>query len=126
MTKAIRLILRSHFEDAFDSSNRLSEILRQLAEITKDINQTTELLLDVSSSPQISRNGSSVKVEGFKQPWSLELCTEVKEARDFATWSALLLHMMIHKAYCILYHPLFKNATSADGIFCERKVRILL
>lgn len=115
VTKEIRLILRSHFEDAFDTSNQLSETLLQLEEVTKEINQTTKLLLDLSGSPEVSCDDSRPKVRGFRRPWKLELGTEDKELRDFAAWSALLLHLMIHKAYCSLYHPLFRNATSTTG-----------
>jgi hypothetical protein len=116
VTKEIRLILRSHFEDAFDTSNRLSETLLQLEEITREINQTTKLLLDLSGSPEVSTDDSRPRVRGFRRPWKLELGTEDKEVRDFAAWSALLLHMMIHKAYCTLYQPLFKNTTSTTGV----------
>lgn len=116
VTKEIRIILRSHFEDAFETSNWLSETLLKLGEITKEINRTTELLLDLSSSPEVSSKDPRSKVCGFGRPWKLELGTEDKEVREFASWSALLLHMMIHKAYCILYHPLFRNTTSTIGV----------
>ena len=116
VTKEIRVILRSHFEDAFDISNRLSETLLQLGEITKEINLTTGLLLDWSNSTKTSSNDSPAEAGGFGRPWKLEDGTGDEEVRDFAAWSALLLHMMIHKAYCILYHPLFRNSTTTIGI----------
>jgi hypothetical protein len=116
VTKEIRLILRSHFEDAFDTSNKLSETLLKLGKITKEVNHVTELLLDLSSSPEVCSNDPRAEVGGFGRPWKLEVGTENKEVRDFASWSALLLHMMIHKAYCILYHPLFRNGTSIIGV----------
>jgi hypothetical protein len=45
-----------------------------------------------------------------------------KEVRGFASWSALLLHMITHKAYYILYRPLFRNATNATEIPVKERI----
>lgn len=122
VTKEIRVILRSHFEDAFDSSSELNETLSKLEKIAEQVNQTIELLLDLSGSPDRSRNSSyPSKVGEFGRVWRLEQGTDDKEVKDFASWSALLLHMMIHKAYCILFHPIFRNAPSIPGISVREK-----
>jgi hypothetical protein len=72
------------------------------------------LLLGPSDSLELSRQGSYPRAGGFGRVWKLELHTDDKEVEEFASWSALLLHMMIHKAFCIFYHPLFRNATSTE------------
>ncbi|RFU34147.1 hypothetical protein B7463_g2233, partial [Scytalidium lignicola] len=116
VTKQIRLILRFHFEDAFDSPTRLDDTLLKLQDIANQVNQTVEWLLSFGNLPELSRNNSHLKAGNFGRVWKIEAGTADKEVNDFASWSALLLHMMIHKAYCILYHPLFRNATSVTGI----------
>jgi hypothetical protein len=126
VTKEIRIILRGHFEDALDSLNQLRESELRLNEITLQVNQTVKSLLDVSSSLELPRNASSANVGNFGRVWNLELDTYSEEMRGFASWSALLLHMMVHKAYSILYHPFFRNSTSITELPVREKSANLL
>lgn len=32
-----------------------------------------------------------------------------QEVLNFCAWSAILLHLMVHKAFCVLYHALFRD-----------------
>jgi hypothetical protein len=124
-TKEIRSILRYHFEDAFQSPEQVHDVAEQLGEVAKQINATVQVLLTTDSStshqplatsPNVARaEGSITEPKAFDRRWQLESDENDLEVVNFSSWSSLLLHLMVHKAFCVLYHPLFKDATMASS-----------
>jgi hypothetical protein len=47
------------------------------------------------------------RVPNFDQPWTLQ--NDEPAVKAFRSWSAKLLHLLLHKTYCVLYHPLMKS-----------------
>ena len=125
-TKEIRSILRDHFGDAFQSPEQVHDVAKQLGEVAKQINATVQVLLATDSStshppsaasPNVTRaEGSTVEPKAFDRCWKLESDETDLEVVNFSSWSSILLHLMVHKAFCVLYHPLFKDATIASSV----------
>ncbi|KAK5231693.1 hypothetical protein LTR72_000877 [Exophiala xenobiotica] len=116
ITKEIRVILKCHFEDHFSSPDHVNEVAERLDAVAEGVNSTIETLLKVRSSrPRItershrSRAGQSPAAQMFERVWSLRPDPDDQEVINFSAWAALLLHLMVHKAYCVLYRPLFKD-----------------
>ncbi|KAK5206792.1 hypothetical protein LTR07_010053 [Exophiala xenobiotica] len=116
ITKEIRVVLKCHFEDHFSSPDHVNEVAKRLDAVAEGVNSTIETLLKVRSSrPRItershrSRAGQNPAAPMFERVWSLQPDPGDQEVIDFSSWAALLLHLMVHKAYCVLYRPLFKD-----------------
>ena len=124
-TKEIRSILRYHFEDAFQSPEQVHDVARQLGEVARQIDATAQVLLTTDSStphqpsaasPNGTRvEGSITEPKAFDRRWKLESSEDDLEVANFSSWSSILLHLMVHKAFCVLYHPLFKDVTMASS-----------
>ena len=124
-TKEIRSILRYHFEDAFQSPEQVHDVAKQLEEVAKQIDATVQVLLTTDSSmshqpsaasPNVTHAEASItEPKAFDRRWKLEFDESDLEAANFASWSSILLHLMVHKAFCVLYHPLFKDPTMASS-----------
>lgn len=120
-SKEMRNILRLHFEDAFEDRRILDSAENRLASLTDSMGRTCHSLLEMCSSCSLPtstyRDLSGDGVDsGFSRVWSLkpgESCD--REAMNFASWSVLLLHMMVHKTYCTLYHPFFSQGSTDDA-----------
>lgn len=61
-----------------------------------------------STTPRAREQPPTLKP--FDRVWTLNTNPEDKEIIGFSAWSALLLHLMVHKAFCVLYHPLFRDS----------------
>jgi hypothetical protein len=124
-TKEIRSILRYHFEDAFQSPEQVHDVVKQLEEVAKQINATVQVLLTTDSSisyqpsaasPNVTRaEGSITEPKAFDRRWKLQSDENDLEVVNFSSWASILLHLMVHKAFCVLYHPLFKDATMVSS-----------
>ena len=55
----------------------------------------------------------SSSTRAFERAWDLQPGIDDKEVVEFSAWAALLLHLMVHKAYCVLYRPLFRDPSMA-------------
>jgi hypothetical protein len=101
-------------------------VAKRLGEVAKQINATVQVLLATDSStshqpsaasPNVTRaEGSATEPKAFDRRWKLEPDENDSEVFNFSSWSSILLHLMVHKAFCVLYHPLFKDATMASNV----------
>lgn len=130
-TKTIRGILIGHFEDKYTSSARVDDAAKVLDALSKRINKAASRVLAVGSRlpkqqlQDIYRAGSigagdatataAVTALSFDSSWDAEAGQKQSEIVAFAAWAASLLHLMLHKAYCVLYYPLARDATSQLG-----------
>lgn len=117
-TKEIREILRLHLEDAFDSQEHIDETVTKLNRLGQRISQSCNDLLTICARCSLP-NASSENGAGaaFGRIWKLEpggVCD--REVMNFTFWSVILLHMMVHKAYCTLYHPIFSRSDVNEAI----------
>jgi hypothetical protein len=119
VTKEIRGIIRSHFEDAFKSPEQVHDVAKELRKVAEHISATVEVLLDTSASSSglssaVTRigaglEGSSKPSNTFDRIWKIKAAVNDQEVVNFCSWSVLLLHLMVHKAFGVLYHPLFRD-----------------
>lgn len=120
VTKVIRSILRYHFEDAFQSRVKIHAMIQRLDHIAVKVRATIQTLLKIGSQsphrqpggkyPHSYSVGQNEKATSFDRIWRASADETDPEATGFASWSAMLLHLMIHKAFCVLYHPLIKDS----------------
>jgi hypothetical protein len=111
ITKEIRSVLIGHFEDHFQSLEHVNDMARRLKSLAEKTGTTTETLLrsrgsSVSGHSQADPGGVS---DAFDRVWRVRPDAGDLEVANFAAWAAPLLHLMVHKAYCVLYHPLFRD-----------------
>ncbi|EXJ80889.1 hypothetical protein A1O3_07177 [Capronia epimyces CBS 606.96] len=115
VTKEIRTVLIGHFEDSFQSLRHVSEMERRLRTVAENTSATTEMLLrsrpsSVSGYSNVASPRNPSTIPGvFDRVWKLQPDAGDHEVINFTTWSVPLLHLMVHKAYCVLYHPLFRD-----------------
>lgn len=113
ITKEMREILVLHFEDAFESPIAVEECSGRLRAMAMRTATTVETLLEVHANAGATTTTATQTVEhalpAFDRVWTLQPNPEDREIVNFSAWSALLLHLMVHKAYCVLYHPLFRD-----------------
>lgn len=133
ITKEIRAILRLHFEDALHSVEQINDLDNALKTICSRVGQTVARLLPKEPSRFISHcstismhhpsmahggGGNSTKAaprstESYARIWKLDPYGNDAEVSIFCSWSAILLHLMVHKSFCTLYHPLFRDSAMA-------------
>lgn len=128
-TKTIRGILIGHFEDKYTSSARVDDAAKVLDALSKRINKAVSRVLavgsrllkqqlqDIYSAGHIETGDATaaVTVLSFGSSWDAEAGQKQSEIVAFAAWAASMLHLMLHKAYCVLYYPLARDATSRLG-----------
>ncbi|ETI21830.1 hypothetical protein G647_05899 [Cladophialophora carrionii CBS 160.54] len=113
ISKEMREILVLHFEDSFQTLEAVEECANRLQRIATRTSAAVETLLTVMTSTDSA--ASTVPQTGgpmhpnIGQTWTLRPSPNDKDIVNFAAWAALLLHLMVHKAYCVLYHPLFRD-----------------
>ncbi|OAL25418.1 hypothetical protein AYO20_10452 [Fonsecaea nubica] len=117
ITREIRRVLVLHFEDGFQSLEVVADCAGRLRTIADRTSATVDTLLKARVAAE-SKAAKSTTPRPFDQAplmldfdrvWTLRPDPSDKEVVDFTAWSALLLHLMVHKAYCVLYHPLFRD-----------------
>lgn len=114
VSSEIRNILRQHFENAFDSPGNLAAAVRRLQELSVRVNQVCNNLLSMTVD-QTSAGTPSFDLN-FCRTWAFEpIPPNDSQVAGFTSWSVILLHMMIHKAYCTLYHPLFSQCQPTES-----------
>jgi hypothetical protein len=125
-TKEMRTILRLHFEDAFQSPGHVEDVAKRLKTVKDQINATIELLLPQTNTPPACQPSADTSggaraedlnktPRSFDRIWKLEPDRSDQEVINFCSWSAILLHLMVHKAFCVLYHPLFRDPVMASN-----------
>jgi hypothetical protein len=109
ITKEMREILVLHFEDAFQSFEAVDESDSRLQAVAARTSATVETLLRANENAGgVGAAGDQVHRD-FARMWTLQPDPTDRDVVDFSAWAALLLHLMTHKAYCVLYHPLFRD-----------------
>ena len=85
-------------------------------------NATSEKLLNLELGPStttatrtVGTGDQSLAARPFDRVWSLRPDADDKEVIDFSAWAAILLHLMVHKAYCVLYRPLFSDQSMSGS-----------
>jgi len=129
ISKEFRAILRLHFEDALQSLDQVNDIAQQLTAVSARTSQTmAELLPTARSFPlrhsaHTTSGGPSATAapKSFARIWKVDPDGDDADVVTFCAWAAILLHLMVHKAYCILYHPLFKDPAMASNISVRAK-----
>ena len=119
VTRSIRNVLRNHFEDSFQSPEQVNHIELQLEKVSEKIREVTRSLLSRREQAIQGSDRPSTVSKPFDSVWKLRPDRDDKEVLDFSAWSVFLLHMMVHKAYCALYHPLVRD----PAIFGDEGIR---
>lgn len=122
VSKAMRHVLRLHFENTLQSPQQVHQVAEQLRSVTDRVNGTVKELLVQAGSADLSRatlsprpfgSGRSSKPESFAPTWQVGT-EDIPEQLDFCAWSAILLHLMTHKAFCVLYNALYRDPDMAS------------
>lgn len=125
-TRIIRGILLGHFEDAYTSQAKVTDTVHNLEELAKKIKSTIERILKIGS--RLSRRqlndmyqsennlDSTTASSRFDSVWKVVQNESRESVVKFAAWAASLLHLMLHKAYCVLYYPLAKDPNTEIGM----------
>lgn len=121
-TRVMRRIIRCHFDNELQTNAQIKEILRQLDELGSDLHSVIQSLLnldrqnDREGDVALSDERSRSIPRASDQTWSLAAENQAPAVLAFRSWAAILLHLMLHKAYIILYHPLFRSASRSAHI----------
>ena len=107
----IRGIIRSHFEDEFKSPEQVHEVAKELKSLAEQNNATIGVLLEAGASSKEGFERSNTHPITFERVWKVRPNENDTEVSGFCTWSALLLHLMVHKAFGVLFNPLFRDPT---------------
>lgn len=124
-TQLIRSVLLGHFEDRFTSLEAVSETANDIEELGSRVKDAVERVLQVGSKLSRSQLTVIYQEEVIAEPndasvdmddtWPVSADEERPYVVGFAIWAASLMHLMLHKAYCVLYFPLAKNRQSSLG-----------
>jgi hypothetical protein len=111
ITKQMREILVVHFEDGFQTPEAVETYATQLRATTMRTTATMEKLLAVrqGANQVTSIEASQSASSRFDRTWTLQPDRADVDVLGFSAWAALLLHLMVHKAHCVLYHPLYRD-----------------
>ena len=134
VSKKMRYVLRLHFEDALQSAAQVHEVAEQLQTVADQVSKTIRVLTRSSSSPPLRRatssgssaNRSNVESKLFDRVWKLNGEGDDQEVLDFCSWSAILLHLMTHKLFCVLYHSLFRDPNMVSNAELRTRFQLLV
>jgi hypothetical protein len=130
----MRYVLRLHFEDALRTVEQVHSIAEQLKTAADQVSETTRAILAQSkpltllsrtNSAGSSVDRSNVEPKSFDRVWKLGGEEDDQEVLKFCSWSVLLLHLMIHKAFCVLYHALFRDPSLVSNIQLRQRFQLL-
>ena len=133
----MRVVLRLHFEDALQSTEQVHDIAKQLKAVADQVSATTGILLGRTTSPPSSHPSavtssgagterSNTAPNSFDRIWRVKPDGSDPDVLSFRSWSAILLHLMVHKAFCVLYHPLFRDPAMATNISVRTRFHLLV
>ncbi|ETN37498.1 uncharacterized protein HMPREF1541_07120 [Cyphellophora europaea CBS 101466] len=123
-TKVIRGILLGHFEEHFTSLEAVSETASSIESLGETVKTAIDRILQVGSKLsrhellEIYQSENLAVPEGastINDTWRVDASESRSHVVGFAIWATSLLHLMLHKAYCILYFPLAKDQHSDFG-----------
>ena len=126
----MRGIIRAHFEDDFKSPEQVLEVAKGLKTTADLTSPTVEMLVETgTSSTRAVSESLGIRATTFERVWKVNPDWNDTEVYRFCSWSALLLHLMVHKAFGALFHPLFRDPSMiSDGRLRTRlqPIRIVL
>lgn len=124
-TQLIRSVLLGHFEDRFTSLEAVSDTARAIDDLGSNVREAVDRVLKVGSKLSRSQLMVIYQEENTTDPkgaglnlddrWPVSTDEERPYVVCFAVWAASLMHLMLHKAYCVLYFPLAKDRQSSLG-----------
>lgn len=122
ITKELRHVIRSHFEDEIQTLEELERAVECLDLMATKVHDVTKLLLDSLDQPVGDENPapSPPPSNRKKEPpdpmpksantvWTLDSGPLDPSVRAFQSFAVILLHLMVHKSYCVLFSPLFRD-----------------
>ena len=121
LSRQIRAILKLHFEDSLQSADQFSECAEHLRSVWNSVSTTSRELLPKAGSPIYDNinfatdESGTTTTKSFTRIWKIDPHGSDREVSSFCAWATILLHLMVHKAYCILYHPIFRDPILADN-----------
>jgi hypothetical protein len=135
ITKVLRGILKGHFEHFFHSLENVNSAVQKLMDVAEGIKATIQTLFrsrhsSVSTNPTLAvpdcagvadQKRLGTVAEAWDRVWNFHTCPGDQEVLNFFVLSQLLLHLMIHKAYCLLYFPLIRE--SSMGMYASIRSR---
>ncbi|OAL47427.1 hypothetical protein IQ07DRAFT_646375 [Pyrenochaeta sp. DS3sAY3a] len=117
VSSEIRRILRLHFEDGLQTIEQVNEAAAKLQIVAQEVGETVHLLIaharvlnprgPTTSTTESHDNTPRRGVTPFDNAWSFD--NGDSEVHNFCAWAAILIHLMVHKAFCVLYHALFRD-----------------
>ena len=70
----------------------------------------TEVAEDDSTSRRLPNKNLHSIPRALEQLWAVDAEIKHPAVAGFRSWAAILLHLLLHKAFLVLYHPLYRNA----------------
>jgi hypothetical protein len=129
ITREIRHIIRAHLDGELQDTVTFKKFLQNLHDLAAQVDVTVEKLLhsaqqydehhsEVQPQTESSTRGT-VTPDTYLEPWVLyPLAPSTKACHTvatFETWAAMLLHLMMHRSFCILYQPFFRSAITTQN-----------
>jgi hypothetical protein len=124
-TQLIRTVLLKHFEDVFTTSEAVLESAKAIEALAEKVGEAVQQVLQVGSNLPRAQLQDIYQDANLAEPaksglhmgsiWRLSKEEDRPYVVGFAIWAASLMHLMLHKAYCVLYFPLAKDQQSALG-----------
>lgn len=134
VSKKMRHVLRLHFEHALRSAEQVHEVAEQLKTVADQVSETIQVLLTQSGPSESLRRANSSgsqldmsnrESKSFDNIWKLG-DGDNQEMLDFCAWSAILLHLMTHKLFCVLYHALFRDPNMVSNTQLRTRFNLLI
>jgi hypothetical protein len=124
-SQIMRKILLKHFEDDLRSSDAVLEMVQVIERLGLRVKSAVHQMLAVGSDLprarllEIYRDYSMVEsateASHIENVWSFAKDENRPHVVGFAAWAASIMHLMLHKAYCVLYFPIAKDQQSRFG-----------
>lgn len=116
-TQRMRKILCLHLGNKLCSVDEIAEVETRLEELRLFLKATTETLSHTKEVQRPSEQGSVGNA--LIHDWTTQ--SDNYTVVSFCAWARSLLHLYLHKAYVILYHPLMKMED--QGPWMSRRTR---
>ena len=120
-TEHIRRIVRGHLDGHLQDNQQIQAALDQLVDLETEIRtavsllrrETPEMAWATATSTKQQRSGKS-QAE-MECSWFIDAEAYEPTVAAFRSWAATLLHLMVHKAYVTLLHPLYRISEDKVG-----------
>lgn len=119
ISKALRAIIREQFEGRLSGQEQLSHDVESLRSLAAEICTAIAQLLPRppplranSAEEQLPQPAIENMSQTLKRDWTFSLRASDPLVVTFCSFSAVLLHLMIHKVYCVLYYPFIRRNVS--------------